>query len=711
MPSLKLLADDLTGALDTSAELVGVFGPLSVVWSAASLEGQQSFAIDSATRERTAGEAFAVVREIAPLLADADIAFKKIDSLLRGPWVAELDACLRMGLWDACIVAPAFVHQGRITRSGQQYAKARDGSWNAVGKNIIEQLLERGLEAKLASPTAALENGISVFDAETEADLDHVAQFGKQHAGRLLWCGSGGLANALGRGTDVSVPARLETPVLGIFGSDHAATAAQLSMCEGVVIESSDIRQDLDRIRRALDKGVAFVRLDTPGTVSRTDAAEHFARAVAQLCESIDPPKTLTVAGGETLKALTSAVGARALQVQGRLEPGLPKSVIQGGRWAGVDVLSKSGAFGACGFVVETAQAERPDVREMTLKGSDMAKRHLAITMGDPAGIGPEIIIKACAKLRDRLDASDLKLLIIGSHRALDRANRQIDAGLDIAQVGVDDNDWPNLSFLQADEESDAIAPGVLSADGGRFAYKAVEQGVRLSLSGRVGGIVTAPLNKEALNKAGYHYPGHTEMLAALTGVRGSVMLLAHGNMRVSHVSTHVALQDVPSRLTPERLRLVIDLTHKALSAMGIARPKIAVAALNPHAGEGGLFGRQDIDVSKPTIEQAVADGLDVIGPIPGDTIFVKLRAGQYDAVVAMYHDQGHIPVKLLGFEIDPVTGKWQELSGVNITLGLPIIRTSVDHGTAFDIAGKGIANERSMIEAIEYAERLAGNA
>jgi 4-hydroxythreonine-4-phosphate dehydrogenase len=340
-----------------------------------------------------------------------------------------------------------------------------------------------------------------------------------------------------------------------------------------------------------------------------------------------------------------------------------------------------------------------------------MAKRHLAITMGDPAGIGPEIIVKACARLRGRLEASDLKLLIIGSRRALDQAEGQTASGLDIAEVGADDNDWPNLAFLQADAESTAIAPGVLSADGGRFAYKAVEQGVRLSLAGRVGGIVTAPLNKEALNKAGYHYPGHTEMLAALTGVRGSVMLLAHGNMRVSHVSTHVALQDVPARLTPERLRLVIDLTHKALHAMGITRSRIAVAALNPHAGEGGLFGRQDIEISQPTIEKAVADGLDVVGPIPGDTVFVKLRAGQYDAVVAMYHDQGHIPVKLLGFEVDPATGKWQELSGVNITLGLPIIRTSVDHGTAFDIAGKGIANERSMIEAIEYAERLSGGA
>ena len=345
MRSLRLLADDLTGALDTSAELVGVVGSLSVVWSATSLDGQHSFAIDSGTRERAADEAFSIVREIALLLDGADIAFKKIDSLLRGPWVAELDACLRTGLWDACIVAPAFVHQGRVTRSGRQYAKAHDGSWNAAG-DIIEQLRERGLEARRANPTVALEKGISVFDAERETDLDCIAQIGRQYAGGLLWCGSGGLANALAPGTNVSVPAKLETPVLGIFGSDHPATAAQLSMCEGALIQSADIAQNLERIERALGKGAAFVRLETPGTMSRTDAAGHFSREIATLCESIDPPKTLVVAGGETLKALTSAVGARALQVQGRLEPGLPKSVIQGGRWAGVDVISKSGAFG-----------------------------------------------------------------------------------------------------------------------------------------------------------------------------------------------------------------------------------------------------------------------------------------------------------------------------------------------------------------------------
>ena len=337
-----------------------------------------------------------------------------------------------------------------------------------------------------------------------------------------------------------------------------------------------------------------------------------------------------------------------------------------------------------------------------------MSARPLAITMGDPAGVGPEIIAKAALELRPRLESGALRLVVIGSNPALERARAAFTPDLAIPEVTMDDRDWPALCALQAGPEGAPIEPGVLSADGGRFAFQAVERGVRLAMDGRIGGIVTAPLNKEALNKAGYHYPGHTEMLAELTGVKGSCMMLAHGNMRVSHVTTHIALEDVPKRATPERLRRVIDLTHDALTRLRLGRARIAVAALNPHAGEGGLFGRHDIDVAGPVIARAVADGLDVVGPVPGDTVFVKLRAGQYDAVIANYHDQGHIPVKLLGFEIDPATGRWDALSGVNITLGLPIIRTSVDHGTAFDIAGKGIANARSLVEAIEYAEQLA---
>jgi 4-hydroxythreonine-4-phosphate dehydrogenase len=335
-----------------------------------------------------------------------------------------------------------------------------------------------------------------------------------------------------------------------------------------------------------------------------------------------------------------------------------------------------------------------------------MPPPHLAITMGDPAGIGPEIIAKAARRLYPRIRAGALRLLVIGDCAALEAARAAFAPELEIPVV-IEEGEWPALAALQAGPPGQPIRPGVLCADGGRFAFQAVERGVRLALAGRAGAIVTAPLNKEALNQAGYHYPGHTEMLAELTGVRGSCMMLAHGNMRVSHVTTHIALEDVPKRATPERLRRVLELTHDALTRLGLKRRRIAVAALNPHAGEGGLFGRHDIDVAGPVIQRAVRDGMDVVGPVPGDTVFVKLRAGQYDAVVANYHDQGHIPVKLLGFEIDPATGAWRDLSGVNITLGLPIVRTSVDHGTAFDIAGKGVANESSLVEAIEYAERL----
>jgi 4-hydroxythreonine-4-phosphate dehydrogenase len=327
----------------------------------------------------------------------------------------------------------------------------------------------------------------------------------------------------------------------------------------------------------------------------------------------------------------------------------------------------------------------------------------LAVTMGDPAGIGPEIIVKAARVLAPRLAAGEMRLLVIGHGSALDAA---CDA-LGEARYARAGDVLPALSLLPAGEEREAVAAGRMSAEAGRFAYLAVAEAVRQAQAGRVAAIVTAPLNKAALNLAGYKYAGHTDMLADLTGRKTSVMMLAHGNMRVSHVTTHVALEKVPGLITPERLRRTIDLTQDALLRMGIARPRIAVAALNPHAGEGGLFGRHDDEVGAPVVAQCVAEGMAVSGPVPGDTVFVKLQGGQYDAVVAMYHDQGHIPVKLLGFRMNPATGTFDSLSGVNITLGLPVIRTSVDHGTAFDIAGRGIANADSMVEAIEVALRM----
>jgi 4-phospho-D-threonate 3-dehydrogenase / 4-phospho-D-erythronate 3-dehydrogenase len=335
---------------------------------------------------------------------------------------------------------------------------------------------------------------------------------------------------------------------------------------------------------------------------------------------------------------------------------------------------------------------------------------YIAITTGDPAGIGPEISLKASRGLRARVDRGELRLVIIGS-AATQRATAaalELDDPIVLASASTARAEWPAISFIDVDEGGAAVSPSLYSAESGRIAYEAIAKAVKLALSHDVDAICTGPISKEALNLAGHHYNGHTELLADLTGARDSVMLLVHGNMRVSHVTTHTALRDVPDKVVPHRIRRVVELTDKTLRVLGLERRHIAIAALNPHAGEGGLFGREDIEVTGPTVESLQAEGYDVEGPIPGDTVFVKLRAGQYDAVVAMYHDQGHIPVKLLGFSVDPETGKWNALSGVNVTLGLPIIRTSVDHGTAFDIAGRGIASETSLIEAIDLAIRLA---
>jgi uncharacterized protein YgbK (DUF1537 family) len=281
------------------------------------------------------------------MLRGATLAFKKIDSLLRGPWTAELAACLRSGDWEACIVAPAFPHQGRRTRNGRQYAAAADGSWGAVGPDIAHRLRERNIAARLGSVGERLAPGVTVFDAATDEDLVRIAELGRRYPGPVLWCGSGGLAGALAAGSDVRTSRKVAGPVLGVFGSDHAATAAQLARCGAATVPlTSESRIDVDAIRRRLADGLALVKLDAPAGSERAEAAAHFAAELAVLARSIDPPASLIVSGGETLKAQCLATGARTLKVTGRLEPGVPRSVIEDGAWRGVEVISKSGAFG-----------------------------------------------------------------------------------------------------------------------------------------------------------------------------------------------------------------------------------------------------------------------------------------------------------------------------------------------------------------------------
>lgn len=318
----------------------------------------------------------------------------------------------------------------------------------------------------------------------------------------------------------------------------------------------------------------------------------------------------------------------------------------------------------------------------------------LAITLGDPAGIGPEVVLKA---LGHREVFAACRPLVVGDRGVLDRAA----AGLaiaprferieDIRGGRYEEGTAPLLDLANVDL---ADAPvGQVSAGAGRAAVEYVMRACDLAMAGQVDGVVTAPLNKEAMHRAGFLYPGHTELLAERTGAERVSMLLVGPSLRVVHVSTHVALEEAIGRVRPARVLEVIELAYNSCRMLGIGAPRIAVAGLNPHASENGLFGVQEAEQIQPAIEQARARGWTVSDPQPPDTVFLRATRGEYDIVVAMYHDQGHIPMKLLAFD-----------SGVNVSIGLPIIRTSVDHGTAFDIAGTGKASEESMLAAVGVA-------
>jgi 4-phospho-D-threonate 3-dehydrogenase / 4-phospho-D-erythronate 3-dehydrogenase len=325
--------------------------------------------------------------------------------------------------------------------------------------------------------------------------------------------------------------------------------------------------------------------------------------------------------------------------------------------------------------------------------------------MGDPAGVGPEIIARALGEPRV---ARASRCLVIGSAEVMRAALGLIGSPLSLHAVGSPENcDWRDgqIECLDlADVDLATLPRGAVSAAAGRAAYAYIEKAVRLAQQRAIGAIVTAPINKEALAAAGVPHAGHTEILGALSGTRDFAMLLMGKELRVIHVTTHVALRRVPDLATRERVLRTIRLADQAMRGLGIARPRIAVAGLNPHAGEDGLFGDEEKVAIGPAIEDARGEGLTVFGPLPADTLFSRARGGEFDIVVAMYHDQGHVPVKTLGFTYDETSKTWTGLSGVNVTVGLPFLRVSVDHGTAFDRAWKGIANHESMLDAIEVA-------
>ncbi|MBD3386197.1 4-hydroxythreonine-4-phosphate dehydrogenase PdxA [candidate division KSB1 bacterium] len=329
--------------------------------------------------------------------------------------------------------------------------------------------------------------------------------------------------------------------------------------------------------------------------------------------------------------------------------------------------------------------------------------------MGDPAGIGPEIVVKA---LCDDRVTGWCNPLIIGDLRVIQKAaagqrvQKQIKSVENIDKAEFDRNTIHVYSLDLIDV--DKLEMGKISPMAGEAAFQCVKTVIDLALAKEIDATVTAPINKKSINLAGHRFSGHTEIYAHFTQAKKYAMLLVDENFRVVHVSTHVSLKKACDAVKKERIVEVTELLNNACKQFDIAEPRIGIAALNPHAGDGGLFGDEEIREILPAVEKAKELGINAKGPCPADTLFAIAKAGAFDGCVAMYHDQGHIPFKMAAFQWDQAVKNMKSITGVNITLGLPIIRTSVDHGTAFDIAGKGIAREDTLVLAIKYAVKMS---
>lgn len=332
---------------------------------------------------------------------------------------------------------------------------------------------------------------------------------------------------------------------------------------------------------------------------------------------------------------------------------------------------------------------------------SEMKKPVLAVTLGDAAGTGPELIVKAFGEPEVR---GVCRPVVVGSAEVMRAAVRIVGAKSEVRVIGKAAEAGDDAGVVEvidlANVDVAKLERGKVSAATGRAAYEAIKRAVELTLAGETSAVVTSAINKAALHAAGCHYDGHTELLAELCGKPKVTMMLVAGKLRVCHVSTHVSLSEAIRRVTVERILEVVKIADEGVRKIGIERPHLAVAGLNPHAGEGGLFGREEIEVIAPAVEEANRRGFRVSGPYAGDTVFFRTLQGEFDCAIAMYHDQGHVAAKMLGI--------WQ---GVNVTLGLPIVRTSVEHGTDFANAGTGRGDPRSLVQALKLAAQMTGSA
>ncbi|MEV7636604.1 4-hydroxythreonine-4-phosphate dehydrogenase PdxA [Pseudarthrobacter enclensis] len=724
---------------------------------------------DTHSRGLSAADAEAVVRDAfsGPEASAAQVLFKKMDSLWRGNISAETAALA--GLGYHVVVAGALPQLQRTVRAGRPYVAgsplAETDLWQAEvssppadvpsllrpeePESVQSLNLEAVRSSRVPSRLAGMLDGrpaLVVADGETVHDLEQVVdallELGFTAGGRrIVLVGTGGAADVLAArlgaqtarnaqhvAASDATPGKPQggaRPVLAVVGSASKTAQAQLAKLEAegfrvvrlhplyagakdaYAPQLAQVSADL-RAGHRVAITLAAAKVDPSGSARIVQALSGFAAHAAKAA-----PADLILTGGETAREVLDAVGHSRLVPLAAVQHGAVLSRADDGTLVG----TKPGSFGDDLALLQLydeirerrGRAAQAPANTLPLKTSeqsgatmtDSAKNQLpyvAVTMGDGAGIGPEVIVPAV------LDAgilAECRPVVVGDALRLRQAAETLGVEVDIQAVDdVEDAVFTpgRVNVIDLNLLPEDLAWGQLSPVAGHAAYEYIRVASELAMAGKVQAICTAPLNKEALHAAGHIFPGHTELLASLTGTEEVSMMLSTPKIRVIHVTTHIGLMDAIRKINPDLVERTIRRGHEALVRAGIPNPKIGVCAINPHAGENGLFGQgEEAEKIEPGVKAAQADGINAVGPLPADTLFFLAGRGDYDLVVAMYHDQGHGPVKVLGIE-----------AGVNITVGLPVIRTSVDHGTAFDIAGKNIADSRSMVEALHQAAEMA---
>ncbi|MCD2109429.1 4-hydroxythreonine-4-phosphate dehydrogenase PdxA [Rhodococcus erythropolis] len=743
MKPLVIIADDLSGAAESAAGFLLRSSGISLRLGPGEPDESGVTVFDLHSRRSDLTQASRDVRSVLQSSAGSEIV-KKIDSLLRGNVAAEVAELSRDG--SPVIVAAGLPRQGRTVRGGVVFVEGVElhatDLWRAElmppPRSIAEALgpsaitsgvsladIRSGRLGQVLSSTS--EGGsVVICDVETEGDLDLIVAAAQQiPQARLV--GTSALAAAVARrrtvqSTIVRPSLRDSRCTLVVVGTAEESAGDQVALLRDggachIEVNSAELLAhsvDPTSILNGLEHGSVVVSLSGP--VVPSDSV-HLASALAELIGAVDAgftgnehPIDLVLTGGETARSVLDRLRIDNLSPVHEIEHGAVLSVDHTGRY----IVTRPGSFGdvhsLCSiteFLAHPTSVAAPDsppsvkpsdneVKPMSIESTPLPL--IAVTMGDGAGVGPEVIVPA---LLDDETRKRCRPVVVGDAKRLRLAAEVLGIDVDVVDVEeIKDAEFIDgrINVIDLDLLPEDLAWGELSAVAGDAAYQYIRVASELAVRGEVHSICTAPLNKEALHAAGHIFPGHTELLAHLTGTEEVSMMLSTPKLKVIHVTTHIGLLDAVARIEPGLVERTIRRGHEALVRTGNPSPKIGVCGINPHAGENGLFGYGEEEQKIiPAVELLKAEGIDVHGPLPADTAFFLAGRGDYDLIVAMYHDQGHGPVKVLGIE-----------AGVNITVGLPVIRTSVDHGTAFDIAGKGIAEAGSMVEALRQAAELA---